>query len=144
MLVASAVAAAMRAPHAPAEAARFVVAVPTAVAIAKLLKHVVSEHRPRLFDKSPEQSFPSGHTTAATAFALATAASSQRWWAYPIAGAVIGAVALGRVRAREHWPRDVVAGVCIGAVGASLGALAAKGVRALTSALPMRKAATTP
>ena len=65
-------------------------------------------------------SFPSGHTAAATAFAVAVA---RQWPAIaPLPAAVAVAVGYSRVHAGVHYPGDVVAGAALGAViGAAVG-----------------------
>lgn len=57
MLVASA-ASAIAYRRRPEEAARFAIGVPFGLLVSKLIKQLVREHRPRLFDSRPEQSFP--------------------------------------------------------------------------------------
>ena len=59
-------------------------------------------------------SFPSSHTAAATAFALA--ASAELPAAAPVLGALGATVALSRVIAVRHFPTDVIGGVILGAV----------------------------
>lgn len=125
MIGASLATAVLLARRAPVDAARFAVAVPVAAGITKLLKLAIDEHRPRLFDRRPEQSFPSGHSAAVTAFTVSAVAASRRWWLIPVAAAAIAAIDIARVREREHWPRDVLAGDAIGLVGAVAGAAAA-------------------
>lgn len=99
------------------------------------MKHIVSEHRPRLFDNSPEQSFPSGHAATVSAFATSLAIASKQWWAFPIAAVAIGAVDYMRVREREHWPVDVLVGNAIGIGAALVGyAMSRAAVRARRSA----------
>jgi membrane-associated phospholipid phosphatase len=112
-----------------AAAARFAVAVPATAAADKVLKLVVHEHRPRFGDKRPEQSFPSGHAGAVSALALSAAFATRRWWALPIAFGLIAAVDVSRVRHREHWLHDVLAGNVLGLAGAGLGVLAARALR---------------
>lgn len=68
------------------------------------------------------QSFPSGHATAAFAFAGALAAEGRHRWREvnratgPAGFAVAGLVAASRVYHDRHWTSDVVAGAGIGAV----------------------------
>ena len=67
------------------------------------------------------QSFPSGHATAAFAFAGALAAEGRHRWrdvnrvTGPAGFAVAGLVAASRVYHDRHWASDVVAGAGIGA-----------------------------
>ncbi|NVB80960.1 MAG: phosphatase PAP2 family protein [Kofleriaceae bacterium] len=125
----------------PEPAARFAVAVPATSLVDKLLKLVVHEHRPRSDDKKPDQSFPSGHAGAMTAFALSAAFSTRRRWALPVAFGAIVAVGVSRVRHREHWLHDVLAGNVLGMIGAGLGALAARALRRRVSETSCRSTA---
>jgi len=103
-------------------AVRFAVAAPLACGIAKLLKYAVDEHRPRLVGKQLEQSFPSGHSAAISAYAVSIVLATRRWWTLPLAAAAIGVVNVSRVWRREHWAKDVIAGDVIGLVGAAVAA----------------------
>ena len=74
---------------------------------------------PRVGGQPNTSSFPSSHTAAATAFALA--ASVELPAAAPVLGALGATVALSRVIAVRHFPTDVVGGVVLGAaVGATV------------------------
>lgn len=66
------------------------------------------------------QSFPSGHTTTAFAFAATVASETQRWW--PRSRWIIGPILYGgatltgasRIYNKAHWASDVMAGAAIG------------------------------
>ena len=67
-----------------------------------------------------DPSFPSGHTTASFAAALALTAFHPRWGAAALTLAVL--VAWSRLYLFVHWPTDVAAGILIGTLGAAVGA----------------------
>lgn len=77
-------------------------------------------------------SFPSGHSTlsAATYLTLAMLVASletrrrTKALAYSLAGLVLVAVGFSRVYLGVHWPSDVLAGWCLGAVWALAGWMA--------------------
>lgn len=68
------------------------------------------------------QSFPSGHTTAAFAFASIVSAETSHWWPkskWPIGTLFYGGAALtgvSRIYNQFHWSSDVVAGAAIGTI----------------------------
>lgn len=76
----------------------------------------------RGFAGNKYQSFPSGHTTAAFAFASTLTRESQFWW--PHATWYVGTVfyggatliGLSRVYNNMHWASDVMAGAAIGTI----------------------------
>lgn len=86
------------------------ISIAAAQGVAQLLKHTIRATRP---DGSDDDSFPSGH--ASTAFAAATSIMRRRG---PDEGvpalALAGFTGLGRVEARKHHWRDVLAGAAIG------------------------------
>lgn len=69
------------------------------------------------------QSFPSGHTTAAFAFASIVSAETSHW--YPKSRWIVGSIfyggasltALSRVYNEEHWASDVISAAAIGTLG---------------------------
>ncbi len=77
-------------------------------------------------------SFPSGHSTlsAATYLTLAMLVASletrrrTKALAYALAGLVLVAVGFSRVYLGVHWPSDVLAGWCLGALWALAGGIA--------------------
>jgi membrane-associated phospholipid phosphatase len=66
------------------------------------------------------QSFPSGHATAAFAFASAMTSQLDRdhspiaHWAGPVLYSLAGVTAFARTYDHEHWLSDVVAGAAVG------------------------------
>ena len=73
-------------------------------------------------------SFPSSHTAAGVAFAVA--ASVELPVAAPVLVPAAAAVALARMRAVRHYPSDVLGGACLGLVIGALTALALRRWRA--------------
>ena len=74
----------------------------------------------RGFSGHPYQSFPSGHTTTAFAFASTVTRETQFWW--PHSAWYVGTVMYGgaslmgisRIYNNQHWASDVMAGAAIG------------------------------
>jgi membrane-associated phospholipid phosphatase len=68
------------------------------------------------------QSFPSGHSTAAFAFASVVTAEASHWWPdgrWPVGIATYGTAtitALSRIYNKQHWASDVIAGAAIGTI----------------------------
>jgi undecaprenyl-diphosphatase len=99
-----------------------------AAALGLLVNHIISSawHRDRPFQTHPgahvwgphktDASFPSDHSSAAMAIAVAVALID------PVAGALFlilaVLIAVGRVVVGEHYPGDVLAGAAIGTVAA--------------------------
>jgi len=82
------------------------------------LKNLVARPRPYtytewelLIERQSDWSFPSGHSTAAFAFATGVVLTRKRtWWVYIPAGLM----ALSRLYLFVHFPTDVLAGCAIG------------------------------
>lgn len=98
-------------------------------AISQVLKHVFNRERPPLFLHAVEvmnPSFPSGHAMLSAVIYLtlgalvARFARTRRVKAYAMAWAVMLSVLVGcsRVYLGVHWPTDVLAGWCLGALWA--------------------------
>jgi membrane-associated phospholipid phosphatase len=105
-------------------------------AVTFLLKRAIGRARPGLdstraddfgfgrgfFGGSDYQSFPSGHTTAAFAFATAITArlgqrnSSSVNWAAPVLFSVATLTGIQRVYRHAHWASDCLMGAAIGTV----------------------------
>jgi undecaprenyl-diphosphatase len=118
-----------------------------ALAIAQVVAGVVDRPRPYLAHthaltlfagRSHDPSFPSDHTTAAFAIAVAIILRSRRWGALALALAVI--LAFGRVLVGAHYPSDVIGGAALGALSALV--LFAPPFRRLLDAAAARLAAT--
>ncbi len=66
------------------------------------------------------QSFPSGHSTAAFAFASVVTAEASHWWPdarWPVGVLTYGTAtitAVSRIYNKQHWASDVIAGAAIG------------------------------
>lgn len=104
----------------------------TAVAVASVASHLLGwllPYRPRpraghlparqaLPERPDSSSFPSAHATSAAAFTTALGLEK------PVLGVVVAPVAVvvaySRVRTRVHWPTDVLAGVVLGGIVATL------------------------
>jgi undecaprenyl-diphosphatase len=88
-----------------------------------VIKVAVGRIRPTLWETELYwgSSFPSGHTLAVAAFAIAVAVCVGRIWpaAYRLTLSIailwISLVALSRLVLGVHWPTDVLVAACIGA-----------------------------
>lgn len=79
------------------------------------LKLTVERERPNL---SNTHSFPSGDTAAITAFVVPIMAQSAK--SVPLAAGLILAVGAIRIFDGVHYPSDVLAGICLGMLAASI------------------------
>ena len=94
----------------------------TAPLLVYVLKVLVGRDRPLLWEAQSYwgSSFPSGHTLASAAFAVAAALCLVRIWPrfvwLPMTVALLwaGLVALSRLVLGVHWPSDVLAALCLG------------------------------
>lgn len=78
--------------------------------VTTVLKYTVQEERP---GDGARNSFPSGHTT--TAFAFASYVGAEHGWAWGIPAYLMAAgVGFSRINDNAHWMNDVVAGAAIG------------------------------
>jgi membrane-associated phospholipid phosphatase len=77
-----------------------------------VLKNVVSETRP---NGAGHQSFPSGHTTTAFAFATVVAMNHEWYWGVP-AYAFAAFVGYSRINDNKHFLHDVTVGATVGTV----------------------------
>ncbi len=94
------------------------------------IKPLVSRPRPwlaienfvNLVPEHDPNSFPSGHTNAAFAFALAVCMSAPRRWMKISAVCAAAVMGLSRLYVGVHFPSDVLAGAVIGSLCGLLGA----------------------
>lgn len=96
--------------------------------VANLIKRSIGRGRPELFDQVGSlgfqnffndftyQSFPSGHTTTAFAFAFVVGFLAKRWFPWLLLGAI--AIGISRIAVGAHYPTDVLGGVVVGTLGA--------------------------
>jgi undecaprenyl-diphosphatase len=114
--------------------------VPLAQLSSGLFKNVYDRPRPSfaIFGDLPSSmSFPSGHSTVATAtyFLLAVIVSSletsrsMKALAFAVAGMLSVGIGFSRVFLGVHWPSDVIAGWCLGAAWALVAAVALRAMR---------------
>lgn len=93
------------------------------LAVNVVIKHLVARPRPWLVVEGLEtilfiddpNSFPSGHTSAASAFAVAMCCELDPLWAKALAAAAAVLMAWSRIYVAIHFPTDVLAGAVIGA-----------------------------
>ncbi|MBT9466281.1 phosphatase PAP2 family protein [Hydrogenophaga sp.] len=89
-----------------------------------IMKAIVGRARPELWEAQWYwgSSFPSGHTLSTAAFSTAAALCAARIWprtatlAMALAVLWTGLIAVSRLILGVHWPSDVLAAICFGAV----------------------------
>ena len=94
------------------------------------IKPLVSRPRPwlaienfvNLVPEHDPNSFPSGHTNAAFAFALAVCMSAPKKWMKAAVVAMAAVMGLSRLYVGVHFPSDVLAGAAIGSLCGLAGA----------------------
>jgi len=110
-----------------AAAAAFAIELP----VYKIIKQFVKRDRPfeilagvqGRVKPSDRFSFPSGHTAAA--FLMATLVGNSCPYLSPVVGSWALAVGVARIYLGVHYPTDVMAGMCLGALSALFGIAAA-------------------
>lgn len=98
------------------------------------IKPLVSRPRPwltienfvNLVPEKDPNSFPSGHTNAAFAFALAVCMAAPKRWMKIAAVCMAAVMGLSRLYAGVHFPSDVAAGAVIGSLCGLAGAWVVK------------------
>jgi membrane-associated phospholipid phosphatase len=99
-------------------AARLAMAAGIGVGIEETLKRTISRRRPGRHAVARRRSFPSGHSAGSTAYLVSLAMMMPKPWSRAVglvlAGAAVAAVDTIRVREREHWISDVLAGDVVG------------------------------
>jgi len=83
---------------------------------------LVIENFVNLVEEHDPNSFPSGHTNAAFAFALAVCVSAPKRWIKIAAVCAAVVMGLSRLYVGVHFPSDVLAGAAIGSLCGLLGA----------------------
>ena len=84
------------------------------------LKRLAPRRRPGWagWSRNGKESFPSTHTAHAASLAFTAARIARRHgagaWAEAAAAGIVGLIAVARLRAKAHWPTDVVAGALVG------------------------------
>ncbi len=89
-----------------------------------ILKHLFARPRPwldvagllPLIEEGDPNSFPSGHTCAAFAFAAAVQTGLPRRWGQVLAWCAAALMGLSRLYVGVHYPSDVLAGAAVGAL----------------------------
>lgn len=94
--------------------------------VARARPWLVIENFVNLVPEHDPNSFPSGHTNAAFAFALAVCLSAPKKWMKITAVCMAAVMGLSRLYVGVHFPSDVLAGAVIGSLCGLLGALAVK------------------
>ncbi|MEP6997356.1 MAG: phosphatase PAP2 family protein [Betaproteobacteria bacterium] len=108
----------------PFEALLLAASVISGAIVVYVLKMLIARARPELWETQWYwgSSFPSGHTLVVAAFATAVALCVSRIWpaarriAFSIALLWVCLTALSRLVLGVHWPTDVLAAACIGAL----------------------------
>lgn len=100
------------------------------------IKPLVARERPwvamenfvSLVDEPDPNSFPSGHTNAAFAFAIAVCMSAPKKWMKITAVCMAAVMGLSRLYVGVHFPSDVMTGAIVGSLCGLLGAFVVKKV----------------
>ncbi len=90
--------------------------------VARARPWLVIENFVNLVPEHDPNSFPSGHTNAAFAFALAVCLSAPKKWMKITAVCMAAVMGLSRLYVGVHFPSDVLAGAAIGSLCGLAGA----------------------
>jgi undecaprenyl-diphosphatase len=90
--------------------------------VARLRPWMVMENFTVLVTSSDLNSFPSGHTCAAFAFAVAVTVAVPRKWVKAAALAAAALMGFSRLYVGVHFPTDVIAGTIVGTLCGLVGA----------------------
>lgn len=97
--------------------------------IARERPWLVIENFVNLVPEKDPNSFPSGHTNAAFAFALALCVTAPKRWMKIAAVCAAAVMGLSRLYVGVHFPSDVLAGALIGSLCGLAGAWVVKTIR---------------
>lgn len=90
--------------------------------VARARPWLVIENFVNLVPEHDPNSFPSGHTNAAFAFAVAVCLSAPKRWMKVTAVCMAAAMGLSRLYVGVHFPSDVLVGAAVGSLCGLLGA----------------------
>ena len=96
--------------------------------VARARPWLVIENFVNLVPEKDPNSFPSGHTNAAFAFAVAVCLSAPKKWMKVTAVCMAAVMGLSRLYVGVHFPSDVLAGAVIGSLCGVAGAFVVKAV----------------
>lgn len=94
--------------------------------VARARPWLVIENFVNLVPEHDPNSFPSGHTNAAFAFAIAVCLSAPKRWMKITAVCLAAVMGLSRLYVGVHFPSDVLAGAVVGSLCGLLGAFVVK------------------
>lgn len=96
--------------------------------VARARPWLVIENFVNLVEEHDPNSFPSGHTNAAFAFAIAVCMSTPKKWMKIAAVCMAAVMGLSRLYVGVHFPSDVLAGAAVGSLCGLAGAWVVKKV----------------
>lgn len=94
--------------------------------VARARPWLVIENFANLVPEKDPNSFPSGHTNAAFAFAVAVCLSAPKKWMKVTAVCMAAVMGLSRLYVGVHFPSDVLAGAAVGSLCGAAGAWAVR------------------